>query len=66
MFGKIYVNPEVAPRELGRELQKGLHLRHKARYDGLVTISEEDAKNTIQLAKDMLSFLHNYLKIQEA
>lgn len=66
MFGKVYVTSEIAPRELGRELQKGLHLRHKARYDGLVTISEEDARNTIRLAKDILSFLHNYLKIQEA
>ncbi len=61
MFGKVYVASGDAPRELGRKLSMNLDLRHKARYDGQAKVDENDAKESIVFAKQMLEFLNGQL-----
>lgn len=57
MFGKVYVATGVVAREIGQRLSKNLDRRHKARYDGQAKIAEDDARESIAFAKEMLALL---------
>lgn len=56
-FGELYVQTGELPRELGRRLNKGLEARAAARYDYAAQITEEMARDVLQLARELLGHL---------
>ena len=56
-FGELYVQTGELPRELGRRLNKGLDARAAARYDYAAQITEEMARDVLQLARELIGHL---------
>ncbi|MDZ7261866.1 MAG: HEPN domain-containing protein [candidate division KSB1 bacterium] len=52
-FGEVYVKPNIVDRQLGRNLNRGLDLRNRARYDPDFTLSEKEAEAIIKLAEQL-------------
>jgi uncharacterized protein (UPF0332 family) len=51
------VQPGLVPRELGREINAGLFIRNRARYEHTVQVGEAEAERVLQLAKHLLDEL---------
>lgn len=56
-FGRLYVKPGKVPTQIGRQLNKGLEIRNKARYDLNADISKEKAEGLIELTKRIKALL---------
>lgn len=54
-FGEVGIRGLALPAGWGRALNRGLDRRNKARYDPHAPILEEDARNLLTLAKDLIS-----------
>ncbi|NIR14281.1 MAG: HEPN domain-containing protein, partial [Desulfobacterales bacterium] len=60
-FGRWYVRPGKATREIGRRLNRGLELRNKARYDFNIRVLREEAEGITGLAEEMAQLLEKKL-----
>lgn len=60
-FGEFYVKPGLISEDVGRNLNKFLQIRNKARYDYHAEFSIEKAKEVIRLSENMISFLKEWL-----
>jgi uncharacterized protein (UPF0332 family) len=63
-FSELYIKKDLLPKEIGRDLNKGLELRNKARYEPHVELSKEGAERMVKLAESMLSLLSSQLSKQ--
>jgi uncharacterized protein (UPF0332 family)/predicted nucleotidyltransferase len=62
MFGKHYVMTGLVAPEQGHRLNMHLELRNKARYDFHARITQDDARDTLALAKEFIAFLETHLR----
>jgi uncharacterized protein (UPF0332 family) len=62
MFGKHYVMTGLVAPEQGHKLNVHLELRNKARYDFHARITQDDARDTLALAKEYIAFLETHLR----
>jgi uncharacterized protein (UPF0332 family) len=62
MFGKHYVMTGLVAPEQGHKLNVHLELRNKARYDFHARITQDDARDTLALAKEFIAFLETHLR----
>lgn len=65
MFGKHYVLTGLVAPEQGHRLNVHLELRNKARYDFHARITQDDARDTLALAKEFITFLEAQLREAE-
>lgn len=65
MFGKHYVMTGLVTPEQGHRLNVHLELRNKARYDFHARITQDDARDTLALAKELIAFLEAQLREAE-
>jgi uncharacterized protein (UPF0332 family)/predicted nucleotidyltransferase len=65
MFGKHYVMTGLVAPEQGHKLNVHLELRNKARYDFHARITQDDARDTLALAKEFIIFLETQLREAE-
>lgn len=65
MFGKHYVMTGLVPPEQGHRLNMHLELRNKAGYDFHARITQDDARDTLTLAKEFITFLEAHLREAE-
>jgi len=56
-FGELYIKSGVLPTSLGKQLRRSLRYRNLARYDRSAIIGVEEARQTIQLANELLTAL---------
>ena len=61
-FGELYAQSGEVPKELGRNLNRNLELRNRARYDLHADITPEGAKGVIEMAEKMVNLLDSKLK----
>jgi len=61
MFGKHYVMTGLVAPEQGHKLNVHRELRNKARYDFHARITQDDARDTLALAKEYIAFLEAHL-----
>jgi uncharacterized protein (UPF0332 family)/predicted nucleotidyltransferase len=66
MFGKHYVMTGLVAPEQGHKLNVHLELRNKARYDFHARITQDDARDTLALAKEFIAFLEAQLQEAES
>jgi uncharacterized protein (UPF0332 family) len=62
MFGKHYVMTGLVAPEQGHKLNVHLELRNKARYDFHARITQDDARDTLAVAKEFIAFLETHLR----
>ncbi len=55
LFGQLYIKTEEVDRELGRNLNRALELRNRARYRIDASFTKEEAHSVIGLAWEILS-----------
>lgn len=60
-FGELYAQTGEVPKHLGRNLNRHLELRNRARYDPHAEITPEGAKGVIEMAEEMVKFLGSKL-----
>ncbi len=60
-FGELYVLSGEVPKNFGRNLNRHLELRNRARYDPHAEITPEGAKGVIELAEEMVRLLASRL-----
>jgi len=65
MFGQHYVMTGLVAPEQGHRLNAHLELRNKARYDFHARITQDDARDTLTLAKEFIAFLEAQLREAE-
>lgn len=65
MFGKHYVLTGLVAPEQGHKLNVHLELRNKARYDFHARITQDDAGDTLALAREFITFLEARLREAE-
>nr|HID12388.1 HEPN domain-containing protein [Anaerolineae bacterium] len=56
-FGELYIKSGVLPTSLSKRLRRGFRYRNLARYVPSATIGAEEARQTIQVADELLTFL---------
>jgi uncharacterized protein (UPF0332 family)/predicted nucleotidyltransferase len=61
-LGEPYVRTGILPKEIGRELNKGLWLRAQARYDYHARIGENEARAMLNLAAELIADLSKELE----
>ena len=66
MFGKHYVMTGLVAPEQGHKLNVHLELRNKARCDFHARITQDDARDTLALAKEFIAFLEAQLREAES
>jgi uncharacterized protein (UPF0332 family) len=66
MFGKRYVMTGLVAPEQGHKLNVHLELRNKARYDFHARITQDDARDTLAMAKEFIAFLEAQLQEDES
>lgn len=64
-FNKNYVQPEIFPRELGREIVKAEEIRHASDYDTFYIASKSVTAEQIETAEKILKLAEQYLQIEE-
>ena len=65
MFGRHYVMTGLVAPEQGHRLNVHLELHNKARYDFHVRITQDDARDTLSLAREFIAFLEAQLRERE-
>lgn len=58
LFGQHLVQSGLVPRELGREINAGLFIRNRARYEHTLQVGEAEAERVLRLAKRLLDELN--------
>jgi len=61
-LGEFYVRTGILPKEIGRQLNRGLWLRAQARYDYHARIDEDEVKMMLNLAAELIAFLSRELE----
>lgn len=61
LFSRLYIKSNELPRELGRELNRGLRFRNQARYEYHSALTERDALAILDLAEKMVKALEDLL-----
>ncbi len=61
-FGELYVRTGILPREMGKELNRGLWLRSQARYERHAKIGEDEAQAMLDLATKLIAALSRELE----
>lgn len=64
-FGELYVRTGTFPKEMGRRLNRGLWLRNQARYERHARIGEEEAREVIEMARELSQALSSLLESSE-
>jgi uncharacterized protein (UPF0332 family)/predicted nucleotidyltransferase len=65
MFGRHYVMTGLVAPEQSHRLNVHLELRNKARYDFHIRITQDDARDTLSLAREFIAFLEAQLRERE-
>lgn len=60
-FSEKYIKTGVLSREIGRNLNRALESRNRARYSYQSPVTKEDAEAVLQLAEDMVKALEDQL-----
>jgi len=61
LFSDLYVKTGILPAKLGRGLRRALEFRNMARYEYEAKITPSMAEETIELAKELLDRLREYI-----
>lgn len=56
-FGELYIKSEILPVSLGKRLRRALRYRNLARYEHSAPVGADEARQTIQLAEELLTVL---------
>ncbi len=56
-FGELYVRSGILPKEMGRELNRGLWLRNQARYERQTEIGEKESEAMLKLVGKFIEAL---------
>ena len=60
-FGEIYIKSGVMGKDVGREVNLGLDLRNRARYDFHAQIAPENVFRVVETAETLIQTLENHL-----
>ena len=60
-FNKNYVNPEIFPRKLGKKISNAQLIREKSDYEDEFVVNEEQAKEQIETAKELIELVEKYI-----
>ena len=57
LFGQLYVKTDEVNKEIGRKLNLALKLRNEARYKPNTSLTEENARDVLNLAKGLIEIV---------
>ena len=60
-FNKNYVKTKIFPRKLGHEIAEASSIREDSDYDDEFVVKPEDTIKQIEVAKDLLTFVDEYI-----
>ena len=60
-FNKNYINKEIFPKYLGRKISDASSLREDSDYDDEFSVSQEDTEEQLELAKELVKLVEEYL-----
>ena len=61
-FNKKYIKTEIFPRTLGRRIAEAEEMRHASDYDDFYIATEEEAKEQIATALELIEKIEEYIK----
>lgn len=61
-FNKKYIKTEIFPRTLGRRIAEAEEIRHASDYDDFYIATEEEAKEQIATALELIEKFEEYIK----
>ena len=61
-FNKKYIKTEIFPRTLGRRIAEAEEIRHASDYDDFYIATEEEAKEQIATALELIEKIEEYIK----
>lgn len=61
-FNKKYIKAEIFPRTLGRRIAEAEEIRHASDYDDFYIATEEEAKEQIATALELIEKIEEYIK----
>jgi uncharacterized protein (UPF0332 family) len=61
-FGEHFVKTGVFPKEMARELNRAFEKRQLGDYEYTTVISQEDAEEVLQRAKDFVDIIARWLE----
>lgn len=59
-FNKEYIKNEIFPREIGRNISEAEEIRHASDYDDFYIATVEEAREQINVAKEILCLIEEY------
>ena len=60
-FNKNYIKTEIFPKSMGRKISDSKEIREDSDYDDEFIVKEEDTKNQIDTAKELLKLVEEYI-----
>lgn len=60
-FNKNYIKTEIFPRKIGKKIVDANRIREDSDYDDEFIVKEEDTKNQIDTAKELLKLVEEYI-----
>lgn len=64
-FNKDFVHTGIFPKELSRKISRVQEVRHASDYDDFYLLSIQDAKEQLEIAKEVVSMVESYLRSLE-
>ena len=61
-FNKKYIKTEIFPRTLGRRIAEAEEIRHASAYDDFYIATEDEAKEQIATALELIGEIEEYIK----
>lgn len=61
-FNKDFVHTGIFPKELSRKISRVQEVRHASDYDDFYILSIQDAKEQLEIAKEVVSMVESYLR----
>lgn len=61
-LSELYIKPVLIPEKISRRLNRALERRGKARYDFHANISQQDALEVIELARELMKILEDKIE----
>ncbi|HIR93697.1 MAG TPA: HEPN domain-containing protein [Candidatus Egerieimonas intestinavium] len=61
-FNKKYIKTEIFPRTLGRRIAEAEEIRHASDYDDFYIATEDEAKEQIATALELIGEIEEYIK----
>lgn len=61
-FNQHYINTEIFPKKLGRQISLAQTTREDSDYDDEYVVSQEKTLSQINLAKELLDLVEEYIK----